>query len=108
MISIRALNNNGAIVEYNEGNATDSFNFKAKITGQTGANGEKNVGIMVPLKYLSNFRRTLEMPLIDCEINLTLSWSENFVRVSTNNANQGATFTTTETKLYVSVVTLSA
>ena len=47
------------------------------------------------------------MPLIDCEINLILTWSENFVRVSTNNANQGATFTTTETKLYVSVVTLS-
>ena len=36
-----AVNNNGAIVEFNEGNATDSFNFKAKITGQTVANGEK-------------------------------------------------------------------
>ena len=44
-------------------NATDSFNFKAKITGQTNDDGEINgVEIMVPLKYLSNFGRTLEMP----------------------------------------------
>ena len=48
--------------------ATDSFNFKAKITGQPGDKGTKEVEIMVPLKYLSNFWRTLEMPLINCEI----------------------------------------
>ena len=50
-----AVNNNGEIVEFNEANATDSFNFKAKITGQTGDNGTKEVEIMIPLKYLSNF-----------------------------------------------------
>ena len=47
------------------------------------------------------------MPLINCEVNLILTWSANCVIVSTNVANQGATFTITETKLYVAVVTLS-
>ena len=54
---IPAVNNNDDIVEFNGANATDSFNFKAKITGQTGNNGTKNVEIMVPLKHLSNFWR---------------------------------------------------
>ena len=67
----------------------------------------KNVEIMVPLKYLSNFWRTLEMPLIKCEINLILIWSKNCVIVCTNVANQNATFEITDTKLYVPVVTLS-
>ena len=52
---IPAVNNNGDIVEFNGANATDSFNFKAKITAQTGDNGTKEVKIMVSLKYLSNF-----------------------------------------------------
>ena len=50
--------------------ATDSFNFKTKITGQTNNNGIINVEIMVALKYLTNFWRTLEMPLINCEVEL--------------------------------------
>ena len=62
---------------------------------------------MVPLKYLCKFWRTLEMPLINCEINLTLTWSANYVIVSTNNANQNATFAIKDTRLYVTVVTLS-
>ena len=62
---------------------------------------------MVPLKYVSNFWRTLEMPLINCEIKLILSWSRNSVTISTNNANQILTFTITETNLYVPVVTLT-
>ena len=69
-----ARNVNGKIAEFTGGNATDSFNFKAKITGQTGDDGRKNVEIMTPLKYLSNFWRTLEMPLINCEVNLILTW----------------------------------
>ena len=60
---------------------------------------------MVPVKYLSNFWRTLEMPLINCEINLTLNWSANCVIVYTNVPNEGATFEITETKRYVPVVT---
>ena len=63
---------------------------------------------MVPLNYLSNFWRTLEMSLINCEVNLILTWSSTCVIVSTNNANQGATFTVNNTRLYVPVVILSA
>ena len=62
---------------------------------------------MVPLKYLSNFWRILEMPLINYEITLDLNWSENCVIVATDVANQGATFSITDTKLYVPVVTLA-
>ena len=61
---------------------------------------------MVSLKYLSNFWRSREMPLINCEINLILTWSANCVIVSTNVANQGATFSMTLTKLYVPLLTL--
>ena len=77
---IPAVNKNGNIVEFNGANTTDSFNFKAKITGQAGDNGTKEVEIMVLLKYLkylSNFWRTLERPLINCEVNLILTWSAN-------------------------------
>ena len=77
------------------------------MTGQTGDNGTKNVDIMVQLKYLSNFRRTLEMPLINYEINLIVTWSTNCVIVSTNVVNENATSEITDTKLYVPVVTLS-
>ena len=100
-------NNNNATVNFTNNNLTDSFNFKVKMTGQTGNNGAKNVEIMVPLKYLSNFWRTLEMPLINCEITLLLTWSASCVIVSTDVANQNATFAITDTKLYVPVVTLS-
>ena len=62
---------------------------------------------MVPLKCLSNFWRTLEMPLINCEAELILDWSENCVMVYTDVANQVPTFTITETNLHVPVVTLS-
>ena len=68
--------------------------------------GTKIVEIMVPLKYLSNFRRTLEMPLINCEVNLILTWSSSSVLISANVANQNATFTIINTRLYVPVVTL--
>ena len=111
---IPAVNNNGDIVDFNGANATDSFNFKTKITGQTAANnnngniaGRVDVEIMVPLKYLSNFWRTLEMPLINCKVELILTWSENCVINSTNVAGQNPTFTITERNLYVPVVTLS-
>ena len=62
---------------------------------------------MVPLKYLSIFWETLEMPLINCKVNLILNWPTSCVIVSTNNDNQNATFTITETILYFPVVTLS-
>ena len=60
---------------------------------------------MVPLKYLSNFCRTLEMPLINCEDELILNWSANFIIIYTDVNNQVPTLTITETNLYVPVVT---
>ena len=104
---IPARDNNNEIVIFRVKNTTDSFNFKAKITGQTGDDGTKYVEIMVPLKYLSNFWRTLEMPLINCEVNLILTWSSTCVLIATNIPNQNATFAISDTKLYVPVVTLS-
>ena len=77
------------------------------MTSQTGDYGTKNVETMVPLKYSSSFWRTLEIPLINSETNLILTWSSNCVIVSTNVANQNAIFEITDTKLYVPVVTLS-
>ena len=59
---------------------------------------------MVPLKYLSNFWRTLEMPLINFEVNLILTWSSTCAITSSNGAG---TFEITDTKLYIPVVTLS-
>ena len=104
---IPALNANDDIIIFAEGNLTGSFNFKTKITGQTGNDGTKDVEIMVPLKYLSNFWRTLKMPVINCEVNLILTWSSTCVLIVTNTPNQNATFAITDTKLYVPVVTLS-
>ena len=65
--------------------------------------GIQDVEIIVPLKYLSNFWRTLEMPLINCEVKLILTWSKDSV---ITNSNEGK-FAIPETKLYVPVVTLS-
>ena len=92
---------------YNLIECSDAFNFKVKMAGQTGDDGTKNVEIMVPIKYLSNFWRTLEMTLINCEFNLILTWSERCAIVSTNVANQNTKFAITDTKLYVPVITLS-
>ena len=89
---IPAVDNDNAIVNFTENNLTGSFNFKVKMTGQTIDDETRNIEIMIPLKYLSNFWRTLEMPLINCEINIILTWSANCVIASINVANQNATF----------------
>ena len=84
---------------------SESFKAKIKITGKTpDDDNEKDVEIMVPLKYLSNFWRTLEMPLINCEVNLILTWSSTCVITNSNGAGR---FAITDRKLYVPVVTLS-
>ena len=81
------------------------FNFKIKITGKTPADGNTvDVKIAVPLKYFSNFWRNLEMPLINCEINLILTWSTDCVIFSATGKTK---FSITDTKLYVPVSTLS-
>ena len=105
---IPAVDDNCNIVDFGRTDATDSFNFKTKITGQTNDDGEiDDVEILVPLKYLSNIWRTLEIPLISCEVELILSSSADCVIAYTNVTDQVPTFETTETNLYVPVVTLS-
>ena len=84
---------------------SESFKSKIKITGKTANDdNEKNVEIMVPLKYLNNFWRTLEMPLINCEVKFDLTWSSTCVITDSVGAGR---FAITDTKLYVPVVTLS-
>ena len=80
------------------------LNSNKKITGVTDDGGTKNVEMMVPLKYLSNVWRTLEIALVNCENNLILTWSDQFVL---SNDTKATTFAITDTKLYISVVTLS-
>ena len=65
------------------------------------------IEIMVPLKYLNNFWGTLEMLLINCENNRMVTWFANGFLATGAATNQVATFTVTDTKLYVPVVTLS-
>ena len=106
---ILAVNSAGIIVDFNGANATDSFNFKTKIIYQSDEYERiDKVEIMVPVKYLSNFGRILEMPLINCEVELILTWSAGCVIIYTDVADQVPTFTITQTNLYVPVVTLSA
>ena len=92
-------------------------------TEQRNAMTKKNLKIVVPLKHLSNFWKTLYMSLINCEVSLTLTWSKNCILTDITtqaavsgqgnnpgrpaiNAPTNATFKITETKLYVPVVTL--
>ena len=101
----------GSLWQYYKDNPNDnlanskSFKSKVKVTGKTPNNGNtKDVEITIPLKYSSNFWRTLEIPLINCEVNLILTWSKDYA--VTNSTGEGK-FAITETKLYVPVVTLS-
>ena len=89
------------------GNLADSelFKSKVKITGSTPDNGDtKDVEIIVPLRYLSNFWKTLEISLINCEVNLILTWSSTCVITKSTGIGR---FAITDTKLYVPVVTVS-
>ena len=116
------------IVEHKETNFSIKnskfLNFKASITGRLESiNTEKKVKIVVPLKHLRNFWRTLDILLINCEISFILNWSENCVIASKAtrdedpnvdpsipaiNAPTDATFKIKDAKWYVSAVTLSA
>ena len=85
-------------------NNAPSFKYKASIIGNIENNGRKNgVKIAVPLKYLSNFWRSLEMPLINCKVKLSLKWYERCLLTGANTA----TFKVADAKLYVPIVTLS-
>ena len=84
---------------------SESFKSKIRITGNSPNNDNKeNVETAVPLKSLSNFLRILEMSLIDCKIDLILTWSKNCVIPSVTAETK---FAITNTKRYVTTVTLS-
>ena len=88
-----------------------SFKYKVNLLGNIDAAnpdnarvGRLNVKIVVPLKYLNNFFRSLEMPLINCKIKLNLIWKKECVL---STAADDTAFVISDTKLYVPVVTLS-
>ena len=99
----------------NDNNAL-SFKYRANITDNTETNGTKNgVKIAAPIKYLSTFWRSLEMPLINCKVELPINWIENCVLTSApigENSNatgvDSATFKITDAKTYIPIITLSA
>ena len=87
----------------NDNNA--SLKYKANIIGNTENDGTKNgVKIALPLKYLSNFWRSLEIPLINCKVEISLKWIENCMLTTTNTA----TFKITDAKFYIPIVALSS
>ena len=97
---------NDAVANLTADNSS-SFKYKISLLGNSiAANNiaRINVKVVVPLKYLSKFFRSLEMPLINCKIKLNLTWKKECV-LSTDNGN--AVFIINDIKMYVPVVTLS-
>ena len=94
-------------------NISSSLRYKVNLLGNPNIVGNvarRNVKIVVRLKYLSNFFRSLEMPLINCKIKLNLAWKKECVLSTDNDAAVAANnpvFIINDTKLYVLVVTLS-
>ena len=81
-----------------------SFKYKASLIGNAENNGTKDgVKIAIPLKYLSNFWRSLEMPLINCKVELSLKWYERCLLTAATTE----TFRITDAKLCVPIATLS-
>ena len=88
------------------------FAYKANLVGAVPANSadkKYEAKMVVPLKYLSKFFRSLEMPLINYKISLELTWSKNCVlSANAGNNNDAVTFKMTDAKLYVPIVSLSS
>ena len=111
---------------------SNTFKYKNKITGNTynvdanddgydvNKSGNQEIALAIPLKYLGNFWRALNIPLISCEVSLELKWNKNCVITSLeetqvdagspvvrDNSPTGATLAINDRKLYIPVVTLS-
>ena len=111
---------------------SNTFKHKNKITGNTynvdagvdgydvNKNGKQEIELAIPLKYLGNFWRALNIPLVSCEVSLELEWNKNCVITSLeerqvdagspvvrDNSPAGATLAINDCKLYIPVVTLS-
>ena len=96
---------------------SESFKYKINIVGATPENNDSltNAKVIIPLKYLSNFWRILDIPFINCEVELILTWSKNCILADMTVdvdagpaivALSGAIFQIKHTILYVPVVTL--
>ena len=82
--------------------------YKSKLISGTDDNNVNYIKLLVPLKYVRSFFRSLEMPLVNCKIDLELTWHNDCMISSVNAAaGQVVSFMITNTKLYVPVVTLS-
>ena len=136
------LNNDANLANFANNNvvSSEAFKYKTKIIGNTydvdstipnpaGAgrivnpnynlnnSGKKSVELAIPLKYLGNFWRALNMPLISCEVSIELKWNKNCVITSQQTginlgrantaAPKGATLAINDCKLYILIVTLS-
>ena len=88
---------------------SQSFKYKAALVGKTanhddGESSVKDAKIVVPLKYLSDFWRSLEMPLINCKVYIELNWIEDCILSSVKDSPK---FAIADAKLHVLIVTLS-
>ena len=102
------INNADGIIDFpNDDNNIVSFKFKQKITDGKGNDGKKDVEIRVPFKSLVNIWRTQDIQLVNCETNFILTWSVNCFIIANLLKNQVPTFETTDTKLYVLLLSLS-
>ena len=100
----QTLTDSGTFANFHAANDSASFKFKRKIiAGETTDGGTENIEMMMPLKYLCDIWKTLEMHLINYEINLVLTWSEKCVL---SNDTKATIFAKTDAKLYVLAVTL--
>ena len=86
----------GDVISFLANNNSHLFKFKEEIMSQTDNNGTKDDEIMVPLKYLSTFSRTIEMSLINCETNLILTWAANLFTSAGTVTNQVPAITDTK------------
>ena len=97
---------------------SESFKYQTSITGKTPRDNDSltNAKVVISLKHLSDFWRAFNIPLINCEVELILTWSKNCVLADITvkadadpeiAAPTGATFKIKETKSYVPVVSLS-
>ena len=92
----------------NVANNTTNLVYKSKLIKVNNVNNVNNVQLVVSLKYVRNFFRSLELPLVNCKIDLELTWHKDCIISSAHAAaGQVVSFMITDTKLYVPIVTLS-
>ena len=113
------LSSDSESFKYKTSTQENTYNVGAGEEGYDGNKvGKNETEVVIPLKHLSNFLRSLNIPLINCEVELISTWSKNCVLADITRRNaQGnipsivppaeTTFEITDTKLYVPVVTLS-